>query len=107
MLILIFIVGFVFSLLTLWDMRSAIRDKSAPFTGLFCSVFSAVIWFVISFIWPASATSEILVPLGWLWIAFGWTFTVVSFTCLFLIFRYSVSGKGKGKLEIREEEPRL
>ncbi len=106
MLGLLFAGGFAFALLALWDLRSAVRDSEMPVLGLLGSVFSAVVWFVLSSIWPAAATAEMYVSVAWLWIGLGWTFVVVAFSCVFLILKSSVK-PGRGGLEIREEEPRL
>jgi hypothetical protein len=99
-----FAMGFIFSLLGLFELKSALSDKEPPAIGFFFSLLSTIMWFIVSFLWPAVATSDMFVALSPLWFGLGWVFLIITFACVFYILKYSVSKHGGG-LEIREEEP--
>ncbi len=101
-----FLMSFIFSLLGLYELKSALNDKEAPAIGFFFCLCSTILWFIIGLFWPAVATNEMFVPMGWLWYGFSMIFTTVSLVCIFYILKYAVSGKDTGGLVIREEEPR-
>lgn len=95
--------GFIFSLLGLYELKGAISEKEAPAIGLIFCLLSTIIWFIVSYLWPAVATSDMFVSLGLLWLGLGWVFLIITFACVFYILKFSVSKQG-GALEIREEE---
>jgi hypothetical protein len=99
-----FLMGFVFSLLGLFELKAALEDKEAPAIGFFFCICSTVLWFIIGLFWPALATNEMFVALGWFWLGLAFIFMVASFTCVFYMLKFAVSKTGGG-LEIREENP--
>ncbi len=101
-----FLMGFVFSLLGLFELKHALNDKEAPAIGFILCILSTVVWFIMGLFWPAVATTEMFVPLGWLWYGFGLIFMFATLTCVFYIAKYGVSGKETGGLTIQEEARR-
>jgi uncharacterized membrane protein len=102
--ILIFGTSFIFSIITLYDLQEAIRNKVNPAVGAITGTISTILWFIFSLTWTATATTEMYVSIGYLWMAFAFTFLIVTFACVAYILKYSVlMSHKKSDLEIREE----
>lgn len=101
-----FIMSFVFSILGLFELKGAIQEKEVPAIGFILCVLSTITWFIVGFIWPAVATSDVFVSVGYLWTGLAWVFLILSFTCVFYILKFSVKPRTPS-LEVREEESQI
>lgn len=91
--LIIFATSFIFSLLCLVDLKHAIDHKTAPALGLITGLFSTALWFIFGYLWIGSASLEMYVALGWLWIVFGFSFLVITIACIGFLLKYTVSGE--------------
>jgi ABC-type transport system involved in Fe-S cluster assembly fused permease/ATPase subunit len=102
--VIIFGTSFIFSIISLADLKQAIQDKAPPAVGAITGTISTILWFIFSLTWTATATTEMYVAVGYLWMAFAFTFLLVTFACVAYIVKSSVlMSHKKSGLEIREE----
>jgi len=102
--LLIFGLSFVFSIISLSDLKQAIQNRVNPAVGAITGLISTILWFIFSLTWTATAPTETYVAISYLWTAFAFTFLIVTFACVGFILKYSVlMHKKKSDLEIREE----
>ena len=102
MLAMIFVMGFVFSLLGITDFVYGLEKKKAPYLGLIGCFIAAVVWFPFTLIWFANSDLTPFFGYGYLWLALGFIFVVLGIGCAGLILRNSVKPEEKDGLEIRE-----
>jgi hypothetical protein len=98
----IFVMGFITSILGLVELATALDKKKSSFLAIICNLFATIIWFPFALIWFTTADLTVYFGFGWLWLAFGLTFLVLSLLSVFLWFRYSIKPEDKPALEIRE-----
>ena len=98
----IFMLGFIFSILGLFEFASSIENKKAPWLGLISCLIAGVVWVSFSLVWIVSATLDMFVAFGNLFIVFGIIFVVLTIACAGLILRYSVKPEEKEALTIKE-----
>lgn len=60
-------------------MLSLVSLKEPDLTGLFSSILSSISWFIFGLTWPAVATTDMFVTVGWLWYAVGVIFALLAF----------------------------
>lgn len=90
-----FLLGFVFSLLGLFELKDAITEQEAPVIGTIFCFLAVVGWFMTSMFWTTLATAEMFVPLGLLWTAFGWIFVILGLTNVMYIVKYVAAHSNK------------
>jgi hypothetical protein len=98
----IFIMGFITSIVGLFELATAIEKKRASFLAIMCNLLATSIWFPFTLVWFSSSDLTMYFGFGYLWLAFGFIFTVLSLLSVFLWFRYSIKPEDKPALEIRE-----
>jgi len=99
---LVFLVGFVFSILGITDLVYAVEKKKTPWLGLIGSIIAAAVWMSFTLVWVAGATMELFVSFGYLWLALMFTFITFGIASAALILRNSVKPKEEPALQIRE-----
>lgn len=102
MFTLVFLVGFVFSILGITDFCYSVEKKKTPWLGLIGSVIAAVVWMSFSIIWVAGSTMEMFVSYGYLWMALMLIFFMFAITSIALILRNSVKTEDEPALQIKE-----
>ncbi len=102
MFVIVFLLGFVFTILGLMDLIMAIERKKTPWLGFIGSTLAAVVWMSFALVWVAGATMEIFVSFGYLYFALMLSSTVFAVASVALIFRNSVKPEESAPLEIRE-----
>ena len=99
---LVFVMGFVSSIIGLFEFATSLEKKKAPVLGLIGCFFAAIIWFPFTIVWFASSDLTQFFGFGYLWLAFGFTFVVLGIGCAGLILRYSTKPEEKEALTIKE-----
>jgi hypothetical protein len=102
MFTVVFVVGFVFSLLGVTELAYSIERKKSPWLALISSLLATIVWMSFSLIWIAGATEAMFVGFGYLWFALMWVYVAFTLISVFLILRYSAKPEERGALEIRE-----
>jgi predicted tellurium resistance membrane protein TerC len=102
MFTLVFLVGFVFSILGITDFCYAVEKKKTPWLGLIGSVIAAVVWMSFSLIWVAGSTMELFVSYGYLWMGLMLIFFMFAVASIALILRNSVKPDEEPALQIKE-----
>lgn len=92
-------VAVIFSLLTIIpkgeDKESATLSGSV--VSLMSAILAAILWFISGLVWPALATTAMMVSIGYLWYAIG---------IIFVAFAIFIGVKMLGEI-FRTETPRL
>jgi len=97
--------AFCFSILALAPRgKSAKASDPVNYTGILYAGLAMVLWWISGSIWPVLATTEMFVPLAWLWFGLGFIFLAVFFTFNILVIRAAIHAKQPGQLEIRERD---
>lgn len=102
MFLLIFVVGFVFSLLGITDLVYSAEKKKSPWLGLIGSALAATVWMSFTLIWVAGSTLEMFVAFGSLWLALMFIFITLAIASAVLILRSSVKPEEEPTLQIKE-----
>ena len=103
MFVLPLMFAFVFSILALAPRGKAAKSSDpANYTGIFYAALAMALWWVSGIIWPAVATSDMFIPLAWLWFGIGFIFLAVVFAYVFLVVKAAVAAKRPGELTVRE-----
>ena len=99
---IIFLIGFVFSLLGVIELAGSVERKKSPWLAFISCFLAAIIWMSFSLIWVAGATDPMFIGFGYLWFALMWIYVGFSIASVFLIVRFNTKPEEKGALEIRE-----
>lgn len=102
MFTLIFIVGFVFSILGLTDFCYAIEKKKTPWLGLIGSIIASIVWMSFSIVWVTGSTLDMFVAYGYLWLGLMLVCLMFTVASIGLILRNSVKPEEEPALQIRE-----
>ena len=103
MFTLIFIVGFVFSILGLTDFCYAIEKKKTPWLGLIGSIIASIVWMSFSIVWVTGSTLDMFVAYGYLWLGLMLVCLMFAVASIGLILRNSVKPEEEPALQIRSE----
>jgi len=102
MFAVVFIIGFVFSLLGVMELARSLEKKRSSFLAMFCNLIATVVWFPFTLVWFSSSDLTVYFGFGYLWLSFAFIFLVLTLLSVAMWFRYSVQPEEKGALEIRE-----
>ena len=99
---IVFLMGFVFSLMGIMELARSLDKKKSSFTAIIFNLLAAIIWFPFSIIWFASADVTMYFGFGYLWLALGFTFSLLTLLSVGLQMRYSVKPEEQEALTIKE-----
>ena len=102
MLAMVFAMGFIFSLMGLTDFVRGLEKRKSPYLGLISCFIATVVWFPFAIIWFANSDLTAFFGYGYLWVALGFIFVVLSIACAGLALRYNAKPEEKEGLEIKE-----
>ena len=102
MFAVIFVMGFVFSLLGILELNHSLEKKRSSFIAMVSNLVATIIWFPFTLIWFTSSDLTVYFGFGYLWLALAFTFLVLSLLSVALWFRYSVQPEEKDALTIQE-----
>src|SRR5208283_3836601 len=95
---IIFVIGFVFSLLGVTELAYSIEKKKSPWLALISSLLAAIIWMSFTLVWIAGSTEAMFASFGYLWFAMMWVYVVFTLISVFLVLRYSAKPEERGAL---------
>jgi len=99
---LVFVMGFVFSIIGITEIASSIEKKKSAFLAIICNLFATIVWFPFAIVWFATADVTMFFGFGYLWLALAFTFLALTFVSVGLQLRYSVKPEEKEALSIKE-----
>ena len=62
----------------IFTMLAITSIKKPDMTGFFASMISSITWFIFGLTWPAVATEDLFVSIGYLWYAVGTIFAILT-----------------------------
>ena len=102
MFAIIFVMGFVFSLMGATELTILLEKKKSGFLAIICNMIATVVWFPFTLVWFTTADLTMYFAFGYLWLALGFVFLSLTLLSVGLYFRYSVQPEEKQALEIKE-----
>jgi predicted tellurium resistance membrane protein TerC len=102
MFAVVFVLGFIFSLIGLTEFARSLEKKKSPWLGLISCLVATVVWISFSLVWVLTATLDMFVAFGNLFIVFGIIFLILTIACAGLALRFSAKPEDNDALTIRE-----